>query len=293
MKNARRILPGRQRLLGLALVALWAGSLLDAGAQSTIVYGRFPPTIVPPPAFHFPNDDEGTRLFPGLTNASTCPMNFNGQLAYTFIADQMGFDIYPWFSNAVIALPVGQLGSTFAIALAAGQEIGPDAQGYLWQARADGPGGSYGPGLMGCADFGCRGFFVGLESAYVGLRFQQDGNTFYGWVRVGAPLSGPAGGLSGGWLYDFAYETRPDTPIKAGAQPVAVPLGPPAIVRPGYLRLNWPSEIGKAYQVQAKTSLDAYAWTNLRFAIPATSTNTMVDLPMTGPAQFFRVVEAD
>jgi hypothetical protein len=39
--------------------------------------------------------------------------------------------------------------------------------------------------------------------------------------------------------------------------------------------------------------LNAFPWTNLNFVIPATTTNMMVDLPMTAAAQFFRVVEAD
>lgn len=293
MKIPGYILASRQRLLSMALAALCAGAFLKAGAQSTITYGRFPPTIVPPPAFHFPYDDEGTRLFPGLTNASAYPMSFNGQLVYTFVAGQMSFDIYPWSSNAVIAIPTDPWGASDAVAVNYGQEIGPDAQGYLWQGRTDLLGGSFGPSLMGCADFGCTGFFVGVESAYVGLRFQQEGKTYYGWVRVGAPFSGPAGGLSGGWLYDYAYETRPNTPIKAGAKPAPVPLASPQVVRPGYLRLMWLSAIGKAYQVQAKAQLESFAWTNLSFAIPATSTNSMVDLPLSGQAQFFRVVEAD
>ena len=64
-------------------------------------------------------------------------------------------------------------------------------------------------------------------------------------------------------------------------------------MRPGYLRLKWSSEVGKAYQVQSKTRLDALRWTDLGFVLPATSTETMVDLPMDGSAQFFRVIEAD
>ena len=183
--------------LGLAALLLWFS--VSADGQSTIVYGRFPPTIVPPPAAHFPQDDQGTRLFPGLTQASTFPLVFNGQVFYTFAAADNGFTIIPMSpAEAVIAVPVGQLGGGFAIALVAGQDIGPDAQAYLWM-----PGPT--PWLLvGCVDFGCRGFFVGADSAYVGLRFQQNGQTYYGWVTVGAPFSAPGGGLSGGWLYDYA-----------------------------------------------------------------------------------------
>ena len=278
----------RQCPIWLGLAALLLGFSAPAVGQSSIVYGRFPPTTVPPPAAHFPQDDQGTRLFPGLTQASTYPLAFNGQVFYTFAAAENGFTISPMSSiEAIIAVPVGQLGGGFAIALGAGQEIGPDAQAYFWMS---------GPApwlLMGCVDFGCRGFFVGTDSAYVGLRFQQSGQTYYGWVRVGAPFSAPDGGLNGGWLYDYAFETRPGVSIKAGAKSVMVAVAVPVVARPGFLRLSWLSEIGKAYQVQAKPGLDALTWTNLNFAVPATTTNTLLDLPMIGAAQFFRVVAAD
>ena len=80
---------------------------------------------------------------------------------------------------------------------------------------------------------------------------------------------------------------------KRRGRPVMVPLAVPVVVRAGFLRLSWLSETGKAYQVQSKASLDAFGWTNLNFAVPATSTNTLLDLPMSGATQFFRVVAAD
>jgi len=57
------------------------------------------------------------------------------------------------------------------------------------------------------------------------------------------------------------------------------------------VRLKWPTEVGKAYQVQATRRMDAFTWTNLGFVIPATANNTMLDLPTTAPAQFFRVLQ--
>jgi hypothetical protein len=198
----------RQCRLVLALVCLLHLAPLSASAQGTIIYGHFPPTIVPPPATSFPEDAEGTRLFPGLTNPSTYPLSFNGQLVCTFSAAQNGFAVVPSSSlDGVIAVPVGQVDGGFVIPLAAGQQIGPDAQGYTWM--------QYPAGLIltASADLGTVGLFTGLESAYLGLQFQQAGQTYYGWVRVGAPFAGQ----NGGWLYDYAYETTPDTPILAGA----------------------------------------------------------------------------
>jgi len=115
-----------------------------------------------------------------------------------------------------------------------------------------------------------------------------DDGVHYGYFDISV-----SGSLPGAALYGWAYETRPGVPIKAGAKPVVVAMAAPEVARAGYLRLKWPTEVGKAYQVQTKTRMDALRWTNLSFVIPATATETMVDLPMQGTAQFFRVVEAD
>ena len=63
------------------------------------------------------------------------------------------------------------------------------------------------------------GYFTGMESAYIGLQFQIAGQTYYGWARAGAPVVG----INGGWIYDYAYETVPNTPILAGEGEVPEP----------------------------------------------------------------------
>jgi hypothetical protein len=119
-------------------------------------------------------------------------------------------------------------------------------------------------------------------SGYLGVRFYTVDGDHYGWVYVQ------------GWsVVDWAYETRPNQPIRAGAKPVPVPLSHASIERPGYFRLVAETENGKAYQVQTKESLLDFSWSNLSFALPAGSTNTLVDIPMTGEKRFYRVVEAD
>jgi len=141
--------------------------------------------------------------------------------------------------------------------------------------------------LIQCFDIGCAGDFRG-QHAYMGVEFQRAGATHYGWVLLQVSADYAIGSIE-----SWAWETRPGVSIKAGARPVIVAVAVPVVVRAGFLRLSWLSEIGKAYQVQSKPSLDAFAWTNLNFAVPATTTNTLLDLPMTGATQFFRVVEAD
>lgn len=95
MKLRAQMQMNRQCRLVLALVCLLHLAPLSASAQGTIIYDRFPPTVVPPPATSFPEDAEGTRLFPGPTNPSTYPLSFNGQLVCTFSAAQNGFAVVP------------------------------------------------------------------------------------------------------------------------------------------------------------------------------------------------------
>ena len=166
--------------------------------------------------------------------------------------------------------------------LSAGESIGsttPTNSGWsggatamllnFWFSPRDGTSGATGP-------------LAAMGDGYLGVRFYALDGLHYGWVHLR-------------WteVLEWAYETRPGTPIKAGAKPVPVPLVPPEVARPGYLRLKFATEVGRTYQVQAKDRLDTLAWTNLSFALPASAAQMMVDLPMQSPAQFFRIVEAD
>jgi len=168
--------------------------------------------------------------------------------------------------------------------LASGVEIGPilDVEGLQWAGRSS---------LSACAVFPhgyvCLGEFFGLD-AYIGIEFPIDASIHYGWIRFRHFEISP-----GGWIVEWAFESQPGVPIKAGAKPVVVPMAAPVVARAEYLRLKWPTEGGRAYQVQAKTRIDALTWTNLSFVIPATATETMVDVPMIGALGFFRVIQAD
>jgi len=79
------------------------------------------------------------------------------------------------------------------------------------------------------------------------------------------------------------YVTLLDVPV--------VPLAPVQIVRPGNLRLTWQSYAGQAYEVQFKNRVDAPSWSSSDLAIIATATNTSADIPMTGAAAFYRVIQ--
>jgi hypothetical protein len=57
-------------------------------------------------------------------------------------------------------------------------------------------------------DVGCIGLFTG-QNAYMGVRFQASDGTHYGWMRLDLPYIG----INGGYIREWAYETRPDTPL--------------------------------------------------------------------------------
>jgi hypothetical protein len=203
-----------------ALAALFGTS---AWGQGTIAYFHLPPTT----PVQFPWDAEGQQVGPDLA------ITVNGQTVCTFSsidpvsgARPFGFVIQPSSLCAVIAQQpyLGFPDVVWTVPLAAGQEIGPGAAGYTWLtgdaqtlASAISSGTIGQPWLTG-------GYFPGVESAYLGFDFQQAGQTYYGWIRVGAPVVG----INAGWVYDYAYETVPNTPIFAGEgvpEPSAAGLG--------------------------------------------------------------------
>ncbi|MGD0261234.1 MAG: PEP-CTERM sorting domain-containing protein [Verrucomicrobiota bacterium] len=211
---------GCRRWLWLALAVMLAVAARRANAQSTIVYGQFPLTPPPPPGMTiFPEDSQGWQVFGTYTSPAGYNWLINGQPAFTFTAGN-GVSIYPASSlNGVIGIAADQFGGNNAVPLVAGQEIGPDAAGYQWFTSP-----TFGSLLTATFDGGpegplYEGYFTGLESGYLGLEFQQNGQTYYGWVRVGTPYAG----LEAVWLYDYAYETVPNTPIFAGEGEVPEP----------------------------------------------------------------------
>lgn len=57
------------------------------------------------------------------------------------------------------------------------------------------------------------GYFL-ETNAFIGIRFQINGNIHYGWIQVDNPFDVPGGTVTG-----FAYETSPGVSIVAGAVP--------------------------------------------------------------------------
>ena len=206
------------------LLAPWCWSLLTLLAVllapsvrgQGIVYVHLPLSNPNGDPNHLPWDSLGTQVGPDLS------IIISGQTVLTFTSGPLvlgqptQFAVQPSSLSAVIALqPFPDFpDNVWGVALSQGQEIDPAALGYGWfgadagailLASSIGSGTVENPWLTG-------GYFAGVESAYIGFSFQQAGQTHYGWLRAGSPVVG----LNAGWVYDYAYQTEPNTPIFAG-----------------------------------------------------------------------------
>ena len=262
------------------LSAALAISIQVAFGQSTIAYFTRP--VSPYPEFPFFGDTD---------------LNVDGEpdLRFTFGSTICTDDIptsacwTPYFISAVSSNQITVSGGNTALFPAGTMISSSGATNGAWNAPG-GAGyliGSYWNYDRGSDTYRSRwdGPLTSQPDSFFGIRFHAADGMHYAWVHVrleGSPL-----------IVDWAYETRPDTRIFAGAKPVVIPLAAPQVVRPSQLRLKWQSEIGRAYQVQMKESLTIPLWTNLDFVVIGTTTNAAVDLSVTGAAKFFRVVEAD
>jgi hypothetical protein len=63
------------------------------------------------------------------------------------------------------------------------------------------------------------GFTGKPPEAFLGIRFLLNGNVHYGWIRFVVPQTNPPSALP--VIADWAYESRPNTAIRAGEKPSA------------------------------------------------------------------------
>ncbi len=146
-------------------------------------------------------------------------LNLDGTADFHFRTGWGGggfFSIYPTNGTAVWAYPnrFPDPGSK-AAPLFEGDIVGPEPPG----------GGSwvenerFGAGLCAAFDVGASGLLCGMENAYMGLRFEIDGNTHYGWMNLWVERL-----ENNGTLRKFAYEDEPDTPIPIIPEPSTLGL---------------------------------------------------------------------
>jgi hypothetical protein len=101
-------------------------------------------------------------------------------------------------------------GKLFASALQRGAWIGPGKH-FL---RGGYPGEAMVSINHGFGGSGTQGPWVNAVNRYLGLKFQINGKTHYGWARLSVQVQSPLGIAA--TLTSYAYETIPNKPIRAG-----------------------------------------------------------------------------
>lgn len=154
----------------------------------------------------------------GTFQGGTLPVDLNGDglIDFTFVSTRRDFTVDTPSLSAVILLPDGglDLGGS-AMPLLAGHDISSTTSGGLiWFQTLQTPFGSVPALLTSCMDVGCIGLFTG-QNAYMGVRFQASDGTHYGWMRLELPFVG----VNGGYIREWAYDTRVNATIFAGAVP--------------------------------------------------------------------------
>jgi len=176
-----------------------------------------------------------------------------------------------------------------SVILQMGVEIGPQPPtNATWSVTTGATLNSIGFGLGGYGYWAGPLGFAG--AGYLGPRISMADGWHYGWIHIRLPGSAENGFLI---VEDWAIEPHVDTPILAGARPFVMPEQSLGIVRPGFLRIQIPTEPGRSYIVQHKQSLDTQDWENATYIFIATSSGIQIDLPVGDTMGFYRVLEAD
>lgn len=218
-------------------------------------------------------------------------LNGDGVVDYLFRITGFSWVIQPVGSNcqAAVLEPPPDIGSIVA-PFGKGDLIGHELlDGVVWVGRDTPnhnpafPGASVLNSCVVTTDLICLGLF--REVAYLAVYFEaEDRRMHYGWVRINA------NGAPGGIVLDWAYDTRPGIPIRAGAMPGEgiLALKTPVVCE-GMLWLTVSGQLGT--KVILERSEDLLSWT-------AVSTNvspfqTVLFLGAELPRAFFRAVEAE
>ena len=191
-----------RRLVSYATAATAAGAGLFALAQPAEAHVVFTPThVLIGPRSNYMLD---------LTNDVTTDFVIHGLVTANSSTVFSRFFIKPSPPNAMEGAT--HLGSSTANALKAGAVIGSSQrfvkggqQGALMGEIINSPGGGQ-----------YRGQWTNVFNRYLGLKFQINGETHFGWARLSVKFSffKPETAVITG----YAYETDPNTPIMAGQE---------------------------------------------------------------------------
>lgn len=207
------------RLLFSGLMACcMAFSQQAAGQGSFIVHTKL--TNPNPDGFFGPDGiPVYTGHIPGPNSVLSIDLNHDGIEDYRVVATgtvSLGFQMEGTTSNLVWSRPTGgtDIGA-FIVPLLFGTEIGTGLPASdEWTPTQQGMFGVIAPGFSTYTFSGALGLFID-QTAYAGLQFSVGDDVYYGWIMV---QEIPALG-GGGIVLEYAYDTRPNMSILAGAVP--------------------------------------------------------------------------
>jgi hypothetical protein len=152
---------------------------------------------------------------PTLIGSNNLDLNGDGVTDFALGFDLSRAYLVPQLSNSLVVIPT----LPDVAPLNPGQTVSANPSSldptYRWYDPATDTSGLAFLGAQ--AVFDGQLFYSGYWSgrdAFVGLRFQYGGETHYGWMEINNYV-----GVAAGQVLGWAYETRPDTPIFAGAVP--------------------------------------------------------------------------
>ena len=189
----------RARGVGLALAVVAAGTYLGtarASAQGTIVF------VSPSQPIYYSD-------YP-----SNQDIDLNGDGVADFnLSSPNGIEIElaPLNNNAIISVPEppGELGAwIYAFSQDAPISSSLDPVLVWWGSDGNAP-----PDIVAASNIGSIGYFQGNTDAYAGIKLDMEGSLYYGWIQIHNFTA------NWGQISDWAYETRPNTPIFAGEVP--------------------------------------------------------------------------
>lgn len=211
--------PRYSQLLALGISVAWLAAGQRADAQGSSIYH----TVLanPNPGGIF--GDDGIPVYTtgggGPFSLLSVDLNHDGTEDYRVVATgtvTWGFQMEGVGVNAVWSHPTGGLDIGAPIVpLAFGTGIGATLPGGdEWRLTETTPFGINGPYFSSYSSIGSLGLFVD-QTAYAGLQFYIGSELHYGWIKVQElPWLG-----GGGIVFEYAYDTRQNMPIMAGAVP--------------------------------------------------------------------------
>lgn len=139
--------------------------------------------------------------------------------------------------------------------------------------------------------------------SYIGLRFKNASKTHYGWIKIEQFSPGkyrhpgahdvpvPSDVPGDIFVSEYAYELRPDTPIRAGSgTPPPPPITSIAPTKRGTFVLDWTAEIGRVYRLETRNNLTSGPWLPITQELLATEKRMTAEAIWTPGTGFYRLV---